>query len=268
MKHPFFHVPHPIVLGHRGAAGSAPENTLFAFREGLSQGAHLLESDIQITADGVPILLHDSQVDRTTEGHGEAAQLSLKEIQSLDAGCRFTPAEGIQASPRTDAPLRIPTLREAFEEFPETPFNLEIKGESRALVSAVVALVQEFDREDRTLLTAGEDPIQALLREELKRTNAHPALGASLADILEVIRSAQNQTPPQTDSMALQIPRLFGDGPLVTPELLAHCHQYDIEVHVWTINDPDEMAELLDLGVDGLVTDTPGVMTRLLADRA
>ena len=268
MKHPFFHGPHPVILGHRGAAGSAPENTLLAFHEGLKQGAHMLESDIQATADGVPILLHDNRVDRTTDRQGEANGFSLEQIQHLDAGCRFTPAPGVTASPKPTGPVRIPTLREAFEEFPETPFNLEIKSESAELVAAVVELVQQFDREDRTLLTAGEDPIQALLREELARTGAKPALGASLADILEVIRSAQAGTAPQTDSMALQIPRLFGDAPLITPLLLEHCRHHEIEVHVWTINDPEEMNALLDLGVDGLVTDIPEVMARVLAERA
>ena len=267
MKHAFFNGPHPVVLGHRGAAGSAPENTLFAFREGLRQGAHVLESDIQITADGEPILLHDSRVDRTTDGQGESAELSFDDIKRLDAGIRFAPAAGVDPAPRPEAPLRIPSLREAFETFPEASFNLEIKGESPALVSAVVDLVHEFEREDRTLLTAGEDPIQHLLREELKRTGSRVALGASLADILDVIRSAQTQTRPETNSMALQIPRFFGDSPLVTPALIAHCHRHDIEVHVWTINEAKEMTELLDLGVDGLVTDLPARMTRLLADR-
>lgn len=268
MTHPFFNPPRPVILGHRGAAGSAPENTLIAFEEGLRQGAHMLESDIQVSADGVPILLHDSRVDRTTQGTGEASDLSLDQIKGLDASARFRPAPGIKAARGSENPLRIPTLREAFEEFPEAAFNLEIKGKSAQLVSAVVALVLEFDREDRTLLTAGEDDTQALLREELRKTRAQPALGASLSDILDVVRSAQSKTAPQTDSMALQIPSLFGGAPLATAELIAHCHRYTIEVHVWTINDPEEMTHLLDLGVDGLVTDNPEIMARVLADRA
>jgi len=268
MTHPFFNRPRPVILGHRGAAGSAPENTLFAFAQGLRQGAHMLESDIQVSADGVPILLHDSRVDRTTQGSGEASDLSLDQIKGLDASARFKPAPGIQAAPGSEEPLQIPTLREAFEAFPEAAFNLEIKGESAELVSAVVALVLEFDREDRTLLTAGEDDIQALLRKELRKTQAQPALGASLADILDVIQSAQSKTAPQTDSMVIQIPSRFGDGPLATTELISHCHRYGIEVHIWTINDPKEMTDLLDLGVDGLVTDNPEIMARVLADRA
>ncbi|MFP6641113.1 MAG: glycerophosphodiester phosphodiesterase family protein, partial [Myxococcota bacterium] len=82
-----------------------------------------------------------------------------------------------------------------------------------------------------------------------------------------VIRSARRGEPPTTDSMALQIPRDFGGGPLVTPELIEHCHRHGIEVHVWTINETEEMTELLDLGVDGLVTDVPGRLAQLLTRR-
>ena len=267
MTHPIFNRPRPVIIGHRGAAGSAPENSLASFQQALEEGAQILESDIHVTSDGFPILLHDSTVDRTTNGTGEAHQLSLSEIQALDASANFSAASGVQAQTSFESPVRIPTLREAFEAFPNAAFNLEIKGNSEALVKSVVSLAQEMKREDQTLLTAGEDKIQALLREERARTGAESALGASLADILEVIRSAQEHRPPETDSMAIQVPSEFGGRPLITQELVDHCHQHQIEVHVWTINDAQEMRDLLDLGVDGLVTDVPARMAHLLAQR-
>lgn len=255
-----------MILGHRGSAGSAPENTLLSFQRALDDGAHVLESDIQVTSDGVPILLHDSSVDRTTNGSGETAALSLKEIRALDASARFAPLVDTPLAPPA-GPIRIPTLREAFEQFPDTHFNLEVKADSPTLLSEVTSLVAEMEREDRTLLTAGEDRIQESLRQELKRRGLQPALGASLADVLETIRSAQRGDAPLTDSMVLQIPRYFGNEPLVTPELVAHSHLHDIQIHVWTINDSEEITELLDLGVDGIVTDLPGRMAQLLAKR-
>jgi len=106
--------------------------------------------------------------------------------------------------------------------------------------------------------------VQAELRRVLSVTGARPALGASLADILDVVRAAVEQRAPTTDSMALQVPREFAGQPLVTPELVAHCHAHGIHVHVWTVNDADEMRTLLDMGVDGIVTDWPGRMARAL----
>jgi len=263
MAHPYFDLPRPVILGHRGAAGAAPENTLVSFARGLEDGADVIESDVHGTRDGVPVLLHDERVDRTTNGTGAVADLDFAAIRELDAGHRFASLED-GGFPYRGRGVVVPTLREAFEAFPEARFNLEIKSPGRALLRTIVELVVELGREDRTLLVAGEDPIQAELRAQLAETGARPALGASVSDILEVVRAAVEQRAPRTDSMALQVPRDFAGQPLVTRALIDHCHAHGIQVHVWTINEPDEMRALLDLGVDGLVTDWPSRMARLL----
>ncbi len=268
MPHPYFDLPGPVILGHRGAAGVAPENTLFAFERGLADGAHIIESDVHITRDGVPVLVHDPSVDRTTDGSGLVAELSLEELHRLDAGHRFRDPhdQSGEGFPHRGQGLRLPTLEEAFTSFPGVRFNLEIKANDFDGVRRVVELVADGGREDLTLLTSGENEIMAALRDELARTGLRPALGAALCDILEVVRAAQAGDRPQTDSMALQIPREFAGGPLVTQSLLEHCHLHGIVLHAWTINDPDEMTELIDMGVDGLVTDVPGVMAKCLAE--
>jgi glycerophosphoryl diester phosphodiesterase len=266
MPHPYFDISKPIVLGHRGAAGVAPENTLVAFERGLELGAQVIESDVHLTRDGVPVLIHDESVDRTTDGRGPVAERSLAELHELDAGVHFTPDEGA-SYPFRNQGLRIPALEKAFELFPAARFNLEIKGTEPKLVSAVAELVRSRDREELTLLTAGEDAVMANIRAELDRSGATPALGASLSDILEFIRAAQQAEAPASDSMALQIPAQFGGRPLITTELLEHCHAHGVQVHVWTINLESEIEALLDLGVDGIVTDFPGRMAKLVARR-
>jgi glycerophosphoryl diester phosphodiesterase len=194
------------------------------------------------------------------------ASFTLAELQQLDAGHWFTTQDG-GGFPFRGRGHRVPSLLEAFEALPHARFNLELKTESPEMIARVVSLVQASGREGTTLLTAGEDAIQALLRAELARTGARPALGASVADILCVVRTALSGEAPQTDSMALQIPTHFGADPLVTPALVTHCHRHGIEVHVWTINEPAEILHLLELGVDGIVTDYPGRMARLLVER-
>jgi glycerophosphoryl diester phosphodiesterase len=266
MLHPYFDVTRPAILGHRGAAGVAPENTLVAFERGLADGAQIIETDVQQTKDGVPVLIHDASVDRTTDGRGAVSSLTFAQLQQLDAGHAYVAPDTGELLYR-DCGHRIPSIREAFEALPEARFNLELKADSAELVAEVIRLVQAFDREDRTLLTAGEDAVQRMLRDQLERTGARPALGASVADILAVVQSALAGKAPPTDSMALQIPTEFAGRALVTPELVEHCHAHGVQIHVWTINDLDEIERLLGLGVDGIVTDFPGRMARLVSER-
>jgi glycerophosphoryl diester phosphodiesterase len=263
MPHPFFEVPIPVIIGHRGAAGRAPENTLASFTRGLELGATILESDIHATRDGVPVLIHDSSVDRTTDGCSPVAELRLEELRELDAGHHFSTDQG-ESFPERGRGVRIPTLEEAFEAFPDARFNLEIKAKPEALITGVIELVEKFRRAERTLLTAGENSIMLELRRQRKARNVSFAIGASTADILAVVRVALANGPAPEDVMALQIPEDFGGRPLVTRELIEFAHGAGIAVHVWTINEPEQMSRLLALGVDGLVTDHPERMAELL----
>lgn len=274
MTHPYFDLPLPLVLGHRGAAGDAPENTLLSFERALELGADILETDVRATADEEPILMHDAVLDRITNGSGRVEERTLAEIKELDAGYRFSIEE--RGDPRwlpgpedhyRGQGLRVPTLEEAFEAFPGARFNLEIKARSPALIAEVVALVRKFDREDLTLLTAGDDAIMEVLREEIHRSGVAPAIGASAADVLGVAQSALAGCEPPAGAMVLQIPPSFAGEPLVTRELVDHSHRHGIQVHAWTVNALAEMERLLELGVDGLVTDFPARAIALAARR-
>jgi len=258
MRHSFFEVPTPTVIGHRGAAGSQPENTLPSFEHALEVGAHILESDVHATRDAVPVLAHDPSLERMTGSPLAIEDADLGTVQSLDAAHAF-------AGPQGDFPLRgkgvrVPTLREAFEAFPEARFNLEIKASQPELVGAVLALIGEFDRAGLTLLAAADDAIMDRIRATRRRTGVLPAIGASLRDVVSFVQSAVAETAPDSDSMALQIPTDFAGGPLITSDLVEHAHRHGAVVHAWTINDPEQMRRLVDLGVDGLVTDYPARM--------
>lgn len=256
--HPFFDVMKPTVIGHRGAAGDCPENTLLSFDTALRQGALILESDIQLSRDGVPILLHDPELERTTDAHGPASAMDWSELRHLDAAYHSTSEAG--ETPLRGAGIRIARLEEAFETFPEARFNLEIKSEDPRAVATTLDLVQRFDRADRTLLAAGENSIMEALRTALATHPVRPALGASLAEIVQAVNSAVNGAPMPDGVMALQVPASFMDQPLVTREFVEHAHAHDVLVHVWTINELEEIEELVALGADGIVTDFPGRM--------
>jgi len=261
--HAFFDVAKPTVIGHRGAAGDCPENTLPSFTAALAQGAQILESDVHISRDGIPLLLHDPSLARTTDGRGDAADLDWAQLQGLDAAHHFRDDRG-EASLRSTG-VRIPCLEEAFEAFPDARFNLEIKSQDPRATTATLDLIRRFERDDRTLLTAGEDSIMQPLRGALRGHPAEPALGASGAEIVAAVRAALSGSPMPSGVMALQVPPSFMGNPLVTPELVAHAHAHAVHVHVWTINALVEIEALLAIGVDGIVTDYPGRMADWLA---
>ena len=266
MQHPYFALPTPIVIGHRGCAGEAPENTLLAFERGVAAGAAILESDVHLTRDGVPVLIHDAEVDRVTNGTGAVCDQALAELRRLDAGHRFSPDAG-RSHPFRGRGICIPTLEEALEAFPDARFNLEIKANLPDIMEATVDVVVRNGRESLTLLTAGDAALMTRLRSHIASRDVSVAQGASAADVLDVVRSALDGSAPTTPSMAVQIPREFGGRRLVTRELIDHAHAHGIQVHVWTINATEEMAELLDLGVDGIVSDFPGRLAELIERR-
>jgi glycerophosphoryl diester phosphodiesterase len=264
--HPFFDLELPIVLGHRGCAGEAPENTLPSFERALATGAAILESDVHLTRDGVPVLIHDEAVDRTTQGRGAVRELSLAELQRLDAGHRFSPDAG-RSHPYRGRGVRVPTLEQALAALPGARFNLELKEDVPGMVEETLAVLRAAGREELTLLTAERDGLMARLRAELARGGAGVAQGASAGDVLAFVRAALDGVPPAPGPQALQVPANHDGRPLVTREFVAHAHAHGLQVHVWTIDEPAEMHALLDLGVDGLVTDFPGRMLGVIAER-
>lgn len=254
MPHPYFDLPTPIVIGHRGAAGAAPENTLESFRRGVADGAAIVETDLHATCDGALVLLHDEDVARTTDGSGPIAELTLAQAKRLDAGHGFALDGGF---PWRGRGLRIPTLEEAFAALPGMRFNIEIKEAAPGVVERTLETIASAGRQDLTLLAAEKDAIMATIRESVARSGIGVAIGACVGDVVRCVRAALDGAAPPPGVMALQIPADLGGKPVVTPELLRFAHANGIQVHVWTINDPLQMHALLELGVDGIISDHP-----------
>lgn len=274
------------VLGfaHRGGAIEYPENTLYAFRAGLAAGARALELDVHATADGELVVCHDRTVDRTTDGTGELAELSLAEVQSLDAAAHFVPGVGtLPEGEPADWPLagiahgvntvegvapeelRIPTLREVLATFPDVVLNMEIKdGPPRVptYTDALATLLTEFGRDDDVIVAGFEDAYLADFRR--RASGVHTGMGSR--EVAAFRRSGEPPVPGPRGArpVALQLPPTYGDRPLVTQELVAGAHTAGYAVHVWTIDDADLMAHLVELGVDGIMSDRPSVLADTL----
>lgn len=277
MVHPFFAGARPCAIGHRGAAGELPENTLSSFERALARGAAIVESDLQVSADGVPVLFHDATLERTTNGSGPVARHTLAELRRLDAAYHFRPADSASREP----PLRrrgyrIPSLDEALETFATAHFNLELKDPSPVLTEATLRAIGDRGCAERVLLTAEDTDLMAALRRAVADAELPVAVGACVGDVIGFVQSMVAGRPPPTVSieghrlgpMALQVPPRTAAGPLVDAAFVEHAHAHGLFVHVWTINDPSEIERLLELGVDGIVSDFPGRVVAAIAKRA
>ncbi len=257
--HPYLAPAPPHLFAHRGASGEAPENTLIAFERAWQAGVSYLETDCHATSDGEIVLQHDATVDRTTDGEGPVSGHSYAKLQRLDAGYRFTP-DGGATFPFRGQGLRILRLAELIRTFPEARINLEIKQADPEIVGEVARIIRTADAANRFLLTAEEDAIMERIRSACPGT----ALGTSrkgVVEFFEALREGRIATY-RPAGQALQIPRsVFGED-LITPASIEAAHSLGLRVHVWTVNEPTEMRELLDLGVDGLMSDFPARLVR------
>ncbi len=256
----------PVNFAHRGASARAPENSLEAFRLAAEDGAGGLETDVHMTRDGHVVAIHDDTVDRTTDGSGLVREMTLAELQSLDAGYRFTP-DGGATYPYRGLGVRVPELREVLREFPDLAVNVDIKEEQPGVEEAMLRVIEGADAADRVLVVSERTPVIGRFRE---LSGGRVRTGASRGEsrlfyYLSALRQ-EGRLRPAYD--ALQVPVWHGNRELVTPRFLEAAHGVGVRVDVWTIDEPAEMRRLLDLGVDVVMTNRPGVLAGVLRKRS
>ena len=260
----YFAPPRPRVFGHRGAAGVAPENTLPSFALAAALGAEYLELDVHATADGEIAVLHDALLDRTTAGSGPVSAHTWEQVATLDAGYHFT-HDG-HSFPYRGQGVRVPTLAAVLREFPAHRLNIEIKSGGTPAVDAVHDILRRADSLDRVLLAAEHDDLMSTIRATV---GPRVASGMCVGDVVDFVGRLQRDdwsgyAPP---GQALQIPPAHEGVALVSEASVAAAHRVGIEVHVWTINDAAEVERLLDLGVDGVMSDLPGLVAAAVRRR-
>ena len=255
----------PAILAHRGASARAPENTLEAFRLAVEEGAGGLELDVHATRDGEIVVIHDATVDRTTDGSGAVAGMTLEELRRLDAGYRFSP-DGGRTFPYRGRGTRIPTLAEVYAQFPDVRVNADIKETRAGTEEVVLRVIRRAAAEVRTLVASND---HAVVRRFRRASGGRIRTAASRREIAAfyLMSCSRLEALGRPAYDALQVPVEHKGITLVTPRFLGAAHSRDVRVDVWTINDAAEMRRLLDLGVDGVMTDRPGVLAGLLEER-
>jgi glycerophosphoryl diester phosphodiesterase len=241
-KHPFLDWPGPIALAHRGGASEAPENTMPAFERAVGLGYRYLETDVHATADGVVVAFHDDDLRRTCNRPGRISELPWEEV----------------ATCRVDGKEPIPRLAELLAAWPEARLNIDCKKGNA--VEPLAAELLKAGVLDRVCVGAFNDLRLGRLRKRLGDGVCTSAgtVELGLQRIIGRTRSAV---------LAAQAPvRSFGVT-VINARFVERAHDRGIDVHVWTIDDPAEMHRLLDLGVDGIMTDRPAVLRDVLVQR-
>ncbi len=239
--------PGPIPFAHRGGASDAPENTLPAFQNAVDLGYRYLETDVQVTKDGVLAAFHDDDLLRTTGRAARIRDLAWSEVRRA----------------LVDGQEPIPALEDLLSSFPQARINIDCKSD--AGVDALVAALTRTNAVKRVCIGAFSTPRIRRLRRLLG-----PDLCTSMGPT-EVLRwrigSWLPGAWPTPQLPTVQIPVAMHGVNLVTSRTVREAHRRSAKVHVWTIDDPVEMARLLDLGVDGIMTDKPAVLKEVLLSR-
>ncbi len=258
--HPFFEGDSVMVMAHQGGKGLWPENTLYAFERAVEMGVDVLEMDIHSTADGVLVVMHDDTVDDTTDAVGKIHDFTLEELKNLDAGYLWTEDENTY--PFRGQGISVPALEEVFTAFPGALMNVEIKQKEPSIASALCEMIQSYGREELTLVASFDAATIKSFREEC------PDVATSVSEsegrlfyVLSRLFLTEAYSPP---AESLQVPEYSGGLHVLTERSMNSAASRNMDVHVWTVNDEEDMRRMIDLGVDGIITDYPDKLLQIL----
>jgi glycerophosphoryl diester phosphodiesterase len=267
-----------ISYAHQGGAWECPSSTLYAIRSALAAGATGIELDVHATSDGHLVVSHDPTVDRTTNGSGNLADLTLAEVRSLDNAYWWAP--GADVSPGLDPgsyPFRgrapddpafgVATLEQVLEEFPGVVLNLDIKQTSPTVApyeEALAVMLKSFGRGDNVIVASFLDSATDTFSSFAPDIPTSAGTTA-VAAFFQAVRAGDEPLPMR--HVALQVPAAYGELPLVDERFVEVAHREGLAVHVWTIEEEPEMQRLCDLGVDGIITDRPTALVGVLNAR-
>ena len=253
----------PLVMAHRGGAGLWPENTMYSFERAVDLGVDVLETEIQSTADNILVLMHDSTVDRTTNGSGPISALTLEELKTLDAGHNWS-SDGGQTFPFRGSGITVPTLEEVFTALPNVRINIDIKKEKPSLVASLCKTIRAFDTVDRVMVASFISKVLKAFRRVCPEVATSAGRGeVTRFFIMNLLFLGAAYRPT---CQALQVPEYSSGMHVVTKRFVDVAHNLHLEVHAWTINEVSDMMRMLALGVDGIITDYPDRLIDLLRE--
>ena len=242
----FLDHPRPLAFAHRGGALEAEENTMPAFENAARLGYRYIETDVQASRDGVVVIFHDDTLERLTGAPGRVAERDWSELAQL----------------RTRDGAGLVRLDETLETFPDIRFNIEPKSD--ASVEPLAELIRRMDAVDRICVGSFDQRRTDRVRTAL---GPHLCWSPSFAGVAAVWLAGWGLPMPAPKAPALQVPTTYHGINVVTPRTIRAAHARGVQVHVWTVDEAAEMERLLDMGVDGLMTDRPTLLREVLERR-
>ncbi len=256
----------PLIMGHRGDPGVAPENTIQSMKSAVEAGVDFLETDVRITKDDRLVLFHDDGLQRTTGTEGIVREKTLDELLNLDIGYGLSPDQG-ESFPFRGKEYKITLLGDALETFADTGFNLDMKSEEKHVPQLLADLIKTHQREDSVIVGSFHDQQIHTFRRLMPET----ATAACPAEVTKFVFALKMRViglfSKRCKYEAFQIPRKYGRINIVDERFIKASHERNIAIHVWTINERDEMLELIELGVDGIFTDDPSLLRSVLKEQ-
>lgn len=256
--------PVPLVIAHQGGDGVWPGDTMYAFENAVQIGADVLEMDAHITADGRIVLMHDEEVDRTTDGTGLIEEMTLAQLKQLDAAYDWSNDDGA-TFPYRGQGIQVPTLDEVFESFPNMRYVIEIKLTQNPIDKPLCDLIRKFGMQSRVTVASFHDDVMKNFRAVCPEV----ATSASRTEVRNYVLLGkaflwgfyfpkfQTIQPPWNpeDSLGIQI---------MTERFIRESHAKNIRVEPWTVDDPELMKRYIEWGVDGIITDRPDLLIEIL----
>ena len=264
-EHPYFAKDEgrPLVMAHRGGGGLWPENTLYAFDRAAEMGVDVLETEIHSTADNNLVLIHDETIDRTTNGTGPVSSLTLKELKEFDAGYKWT-ADGGRTFPFRDKGVTVPTLEEVFTALPNIRINIDMKQINPSVAAQLCEMIHSFHMVEKVMVASFTSRALRSFRQICPGVATSAGRReVTLFFLMNLILFGAAYAPA---CHALQIPEYSSGLHVLTKRFLQTAHSHKLKVHVWTVNQMEDMKRLLQMGVDGIITDYPDRLISLLTD--
>ena len=259
--HSYFSPDGFMVIAHRGGRSLGPESTLYTYRKAVKLGVDVLEMDVRSTGDGQLIILHDDTVTRTTNATGPVESYSLVDLKKLDAAHRWSPDNGL-TFPLRNKGVKIPTLAEVFNAFPQTKMNPEIKDPRSSTIHALCRFIRDHRMMQKVMVASFDADSLKEFRSICPQVAT--SAGASEAMLFYGLQKIYQEAAYSPDAQALQVPETFRDLRVINRRFIEAAHARNMRVQVWTVNDVDTMQRLLNLGVDGIMTDYPQRLMELL----
>jgi glycerophosphoryl diester phosphodiesterase len=245
-------------IAHRGGAKLRPENTVVAFDHAASLGVDAFECDVHLSRDGVPVVIHDATLDRTTTATGPVDGKTAAALANVDAGARFDEPGG---GPFRDRGHGVPRLADLLDRHPDMPMVVELKGDRPGIVPAVLAVLRASRRPDRYLLGGFSQPVL----DAVRRLAPEYPTGASREEVKAAIRRSHVRIAPKRSGYAVfQVPFMFQGRQIFRESFVRTVTRSGVGVQAWIIDEEPVMRQLMEWGVTGLISDRPDVAVRVV----